>query len=289
MMTVKQVAELTGVSVRTLQFYDEIGLLKPPQTTTAGYRLYDENALETLQQILFFKELDFSLKEIQAIMENPHFDRMTAYEKQRDLIQMKRDRLDGLLNLLNKLIKGESCMEFKEFDMSEYFRILSQFKETHSDDIIKRMGSLKQFDAMVSDLKDREEEIARMAVKQYGNLENYTKAMEKNLQNYLSDSPAIDPSKTGGLIEKTEALTRSLTADLSRDPASPQVQKAAEALISFTNDCSKALDMGEGYWETMAKTYMENPVYIEVNDRKYGEGASKFIGRAIKAYLDKQA
>ena len=64
MMTIKQVAALTGVSVRTLQFYDEIGLLRPAQTTAAGYRLYDEHALETLQQILFFKELDFTLKAV---------------------------------------------------------------------------------------------------------------------------------------------------------------------------------------------------------------------------------
>lgn len=71
MMTVKQVANLTGVSVRTLQFYDEIGLLKPAGLTEAGYRLYDENTLETLQQILFFKELDFTLKEVKTIMENP--------------------------------------------------------------------------------------------------------------------------------------------------------------------------------------------------------------------------
>ena len=67
MMTVKQMSSLTGVSVRTLQFYDEIGLLKPAQVTEAGYRMYDENAVAELQQILFFKELDFTLKEIKAV------------------------------------------------------------------------------------------------------------------------------------------------------------------------------------------------------------------------------
>lgn len=78
MRTVKQVSALTGVSVRTLQFYDEIGLLKPTSVTEAGYRLYGDGALEVLQQILFFKELDFSLKEIKAILENPSFDRRAA-------------------------------------------------------------------------------------------------------------------------------------------------------------------------------------------------------------------
>ena len=93
MMTVKQVSVLTGVSVRTLQFYDEIGLLKPTQMTESGYRLYDESALEVLQQILFFKELDFTLKEIKVIMENPQFDKKAAFEKQKELIRLKRDRL----------------------------------------------------------------------------------------------------------------------------------------------------------------------------------------------------
>lgn len=87
MMTVKQVALLTGVSVRTLQFYDEIGLLKPTKLTDAGYRLYDEDSLEVLQQILFFKELDFTLKEIKGIMDNPLFDRKAVFEKQRALMR----------------------------------------------------------------------------------------------------------------------------------------------------------------------------------------------------------
>ena len=67
MRTVKEVADLTGISVRTLQYYDEIGLFKPTQVTEAGYRLYDDPALEVLQQILFFKELDFSLKDIRML------------------------------------------------------------------------------------------------------------------------------------------------------------------------------------------------------------------------------
>ena len=123
MMTVKQMSSLTGVSVRTLQFYDEIGLLNPTQVTEAGYRMYDENTLAVLQQILFFKELDFTLKEIKAIMASPLYDRKDAFEKQRELIQIKRDRLNALLELLDRLIKGERTLDFKEFDMSNYFQV----------------------------------------------------------------------------------------------------------------------------------------------------------------------
>ncbi len=71
MKTVKQVSKQTGISVRTLHYYDEIGLLKPTTVTEAGYRLYDDKALEILQQILFFREFDLPLKEIKAILETP--------------------------------------------------------------------------------------------------------------------------------------------------------------------------------------------------------------------------
>lgn len=105
--TVKQVSELTGISVRTLQYYDEIGLLAPTKLTDSGYRLYDDAALGTLQQILFFKELDFSLKEIKAIIENPAFDKTEAYKQQKQLLETKRKRLDKMIRLLGKLIENE--------------------------------------------------------------------------------------------------------------------------------------------------------------------------------------
>ena len=78
MKTIKQVSDLTGISVRMLHYYDKIGLLKPSNFTDAGYRLYDDEALETLQQILFFKELDIPLKEVKEIMASAHFDKMQA-------------------------------------------------------------------------------------------------------------------------------------------------------------------------------------------------------------------
>ena len=287
-MTVKQVSVLTGVSVRTLQFYDEIGLLKPTQMTESGYRLYDESALEVLQQILFFKELDFTLKEIKVIMENPQFDKKAAFEKQKELIRLKRDRLNGLLELLDKLIHGEMCMDFKEFDMSEYFQALSEFKATHTDEIIKQLGSMEQFDEMLSALQSHEDEIASQAVRQYGSIENYTKAMKEGFQKYLSEGPAVSETEVTGIMEQTELLTKRLTADLSRDTASPEVQKAVSNLIAFCEETNKGIDMGENYWSFTAESYQSNPIYIEANDRKYGVGASKFIGNAIKEYLDRR-
>ena len=83
MKSISQIANLTGVSTRTLQYYNEIGLLKPSKLTAAGYRMYDEKALQTLQQILFFRELGFPLKEIKQILQQSHFDKINAFKKQK--------------------------------------------------------------------------------------------------------------------------------------------------------------------------------------------------------------
>ena len=288
MMTVKQVANLTGVSVRTLQFYDEIGLLKPAGLTEAGYRLYDENTLETLQQILFFKELDFTLKEVISSLENPQFDKMNAFIKQRELIQLKRDRLNALIELLDKLIKGEKCMDFKKFDMTDYFNALNEYRQNNSEEIVKQFGSLESFDEMLTMMRSREDEIGEMAVKQYGSIENYTKAAQKNLARFLADGPAFSRTEALSLAEKTEALTRKLTADLTKDPADPGIREITAGLITLTEESNKGTDMGDNYWEFMAELYRTNPAYIEANNKKYGPGASEFISKAIKACLEAQ-
>src|SRR3712207_8808124 len=128
MKTVKQVSDLTGISVRMLHYYDKIGLLKPSKLTEAGYRLYDNEALEILQQILFFKEFDIPLKKIKEIMVSPYFDKMEALKNQKKLLILKQKRLNDLIGLIDKTLKGESTMSFKEFDMSEYFNALEDRK-----------------------------------------------------------------------------------------------------------------------------------------------------------------
>ena len=154
MMTVKEVVELTGVSVRTLQYYDEIGVFKPTKVTEAGYRLYDDEALSTLQQILFFKELDFSLKDIKYIMGNKDFEKLEIFKKQKELIKIKRNRLNRLLGLLERLEKGEKDMSFKEFDLSEYISVLEKFKSENTDEVIKNWGSIENFDKFIEKVKE---------------------------------------------------------------------------------------------------------------------------------------
>ena len=97
MRTVNEVSKLTGVSVRTLQYYDKIGLLLPAERTEAGYRLYDDASLERLQQILLFRELEFSLDEIRAILDARDFDREKALDQQIELLTLKMQRLEGII------------------------------------------------------------------------------------------------------------------------------------------------------------------------------------------------
>lgn len=126
-MKISEVAKLTGITVRTLHYYDEIGLLKPGKVTESGYRLYSHSDLEKLQQILFFRELDFPLRDIQEIMLNPSYDRQVALQNHRLLLLEKRKHIDGLISLVEKTLKGDSDMSFKQFDQAEIKKIKGEY------------------------------------------------------------------------------------------------------------------------------------------------------------------
>lgn len=135
-ISIGEMAKLTGVSVRTLHYYDQIGLLCPETAADSGYRWYGEADVERMQQILFFRELDFPLKDIRSILADPQYDKKEALRRQRQLLQMKRDRLDRLLALLEANLKGEQAMEFKEFDAAE----LEQARRQYADEARARWG-----------------------------------------------------------------------------------------------------------------------------------------------------
>ena len=118
MMTVHEVSKLTGVSVRALHHYDQLGLLKPAAVTEAGYRLYDEDSLVRLQSILLFRELQFPLKDIGAILDSPTFDRNRALDQQIRLLELQKEHLDNLIDLARgmKLVGVKRMTDFTAFD-----------------------------------------------------------------------------------------------------------------------------------------------------------------------------
>ena len=133
-MQIKEFAELTGVSVRTLHYYDEIGLLKPSEVDAQnGYRFYDENAFERMQEILFYRELDFSLKTIAEILSSPDYDKQQALSRQRKLLLAKKERLEQLIDALDSMEKGAGFMQ----PNNEY----EDMKNKYAEEVKQRWGN----------------------------------------------------------------------------------------------------------------------------------------------------
>lgn len=131
MMTVHEVSKISGVSIRALHHYDHIGLLPATEVTEAGYRLYDEAALERLQHILLFRELEFSLKDIKEILDSSDFDRSKALEQQIHLLELRKEHLQNLIDLAcgMKAI-GVKLMSFEAFDTRKIDEYAARAKES---------------------------------------------------------------------------------------------------------------------------------------------------------------
>ncbi len=193
MMTVKEVSKLTGVSVRTLQYYDKIGLLQPTKYTDSGYRLYDDTALERLQQILLFRELEFPLKEIKAILDSTNFDGKKALSQQIELLELKKQHLENLINFARgiKMI-GVRAVDFTVFDRSKIDEYAKRARE--------QWGNTDAYKEFVEKTKDRtQEEDDRLAEEfmelfvEFGTMRNESPDSErvqlqvKKIQDYITE------------------------------------------------------------------------------------------------------
>lgn len=283
MQTISQVARLAGISTRTLQYYDEIGLLKPSGLTASGYRLYDDEALQKLQQILFFKELDFKLKDIRNILEKPDFDRTAVFKKQKELLLLKRNRTDRLIKLLDRLEKGEQCMSFKEFDLSDYIQALEDFKNNNTDSVMKYWGNIENFNLFIQKVKDDEDNLAKLAIKQFGSVEKYTEAMKYNLEHFSEIMEKNLSKVPKELTSKSDDLYRRLTSDLEKEISSDEVQQLVHEIMMFMQENAIPNLIGPGYWNMIIDTY-SNDYIRAVTDSKYGDGASDYIANAFRYY-----
>lgn len=145
---VKELAEIVRVSVRTLHHYDEINLLKPEYISESGYRLYIDKNLERLQQILFFKEIGFSLEEIKTILDDPNFDRKKALDSHKKLLLKKKERIEEMIKTVEKTInsieKGEKMKDkemFKGFDIDE----IEKHKKIYSEEVKEKWGNTSSY------------------------------------------------------------------------------------------------------------------------------------------------
>ncbi len=155
MMTVHEVSKLAGVSIRTLQYYDKIGLLRPSSYSDSGYRLYDNAELERLQHILLFRELGFSLKDIKVIINSPDFDRNKALEQQIELLRLKKEHIENLINFALEIkMIGVKHMDFKAFDRGKLDEYAKQARELY--------GNLPEYKELEEKQKTRTDDEERL-------------------------------------------------------------------------------------------------------------------------------
>lgn len=245
---IKEVAELVGVTVRTLHYYDEIGLLKVSKLTEAGYRIYTESDLDTLQQILFFRELDFSLQQIKSIMNNPNFDKKHALEGQKDILTKKKKRLEKIINSIDKTIgnmkKGENkdmADMFKAFDMSEVYNQQKKYEK---------------------EVKEK-----------YGNTSAYVESQKKTKKYNKEDWSRIS--------EESNIIFENIAKLMDRKVDDPEVQREIENWRNhITNNfynCTKEIFVGLGQMYIYDERFTKN---ID----KVKPGLAKFLSEAIEFY-----
>ncbi len=193
MRTVNEVSKLTGVSIRALQYYDKIGLLHPTGYTESGYRLYDDTALEKLQQILLFRELEFSLKEIKEILSSPDFDRNQALEQQIALLTLKKEHLEHLIDFARGIqVAGVKTMDFSAFDtkkIDEYARqAKKQWGKTPEYQEFEKKSkgrTSQQEQAIAQDFMQLFAEFGKLKTSDPGS--EQAKRQVKRLQDYISE------------------------------------------------------------------------------------------------------
>lgn len=196
---IREFAKLTGVSVRTLHFYDEIGLLKPSSVDEQnGYRFYDEYSLTRMQEILFYRELDFPLKEIRIILSSPDYDKQNALKEQKQLLTLKKERLERLISALDGAMKGE-IVNMNVFDNSEFEAKREEYaneaKERWGDTAAYKESAEKTADYSAdkwkqvdSAMEERIAEFANCKRKGFAPSSKEAQVLAKNWQKFISEN-----------------------------------------------------------------------------------------------------
>lgn len=276
MKTVKDVAAIAGISIRTLRYYDEIGLLEPTQVTASGYRLYDGRAIEKLQEIMFFRELEIPLQDIREIMQNPDYDREQALLTQKKLLEQKRSRLDGLIGLIADVMKGVNTMSFEAFSKEEIEKIVehtmrSMSKESLAGEIRKAGGEAQYREQLAAGFAN-EQAMAEL-FKWYG-------SKEKALAAMMQENGSAEEVRQEQ--EENERIYRQFAEAKRTDDA----ESARAAVESLAENYKKLFlpDNARNMLLDLAKEYLTLGKLAEQTDARYGEGCSAYIAKAIHTY-----
>ena len=277
MMTINELAGFTGISVRTLHYYDKIELLKPCRIEENGYRKYNEDSLERLRQILFYKELDLPLKKIISILNQPDFDRMSAIRSQKDLLTAKRNRLTKLIELMERILEGDNSMDFSVFEhneLEEVFRSrIIQLGTEYRQTLINQYGSVEAFIARMMQNEDR---IKESAIKYYGSLDKYIESLRQ----------APLPEKEMVKLQlKLDGIVKQISDHIGGEVSNPEVQRLVNEWKKTAEKLFKMDDITQ-IFRQIYHGYMNSEAIIKVMDETYGAGSCVFVGKVME-YNDK--
>ena len=282
MRTVKEVSDLTGISVRALHYYDEIGLLKPTGKSEAGYRLYDDKALETLQQVLFFREFDIPLKEIKAIMATPALDRNQILQMQRKMLTAKKERMERLIASIDDILKGENKMDFAVFSKTEieemFQTMVEHMPENMRNIAIKEFGSMEQWKKHYMEVVSSEKMQKGYAkvVEWYGGKDKFLSVSQNSVSKEVAES----------YNKRMEAILQKLAA--KRDCAVDSFEvKEIVGEYGFVMKQFSQIKEEKGFMLAQAQYYRNEKTRL-MTDEKYGDGASVFFARAIESFYGKE-
>lgn len=276
MKTVKDVSEITGVSIRTLRYYDEIGLLKPTELTEAGYRLYDNKALEKLQEILFFRELDIPLTNIKKIMDHPDYDKEQVLLAQKSLLEQKRNRLNGIIELITDVMKGVNTMSFGAFSNEEVEKMVNHTlecmsKESLEEQVQKYGGMEKYKEHLVSGFAN--EQATADLLKWYGSKEKAIEAVMQATGN--AEEIKKEQEKNTEIFKQFMAAKETGNIDMAHS-AVEMLAENYKTMFALHNARNILLDL--------AKEYLQGEKLAEATDSQYGKGCSEYVAHAIQHY-----
>ena len=276
MKTVKDVSEITGVSIRTLRYYDEIDLLKPTELTEAGYRLYDNKALEKLQEIMFFRELEIPLIDIKKIMDNPNYDKEQALLAQKSLLEQKRNRLNGIIELITDVMKGVNTMSFGAFSNKEVQKMVNHTLECMTkeslDEQVQKYGSMEKYKEHLVSGFANEQAMADL-LKWYGSKE---KAMEAVMQSTGSGEEIKQEQD-----ENTKIYKQFMAA---KEAGNMDMAHSAVEMLAENYKTMFALDNARNILLDLAKEYLQSEKLAEATDHQFGKGCSEYVAHAIQHY-----
>lgn len=283
MKTVKEVAKLTGVSVRALHYYDQIGLLKPSKVSEAGYRLYDGAAVEKLRRILFFREFGVPLKEIGGLLEAEKADRERILAAQKDTLLRRKKQLERLMAQIDNALRGEKNMTYEAFTQEDVEELFHTFMEHAPEEIID--AGIREFGSMEA---YRENYVAK-ALQLYNQPQTQEILMESYGDKQTLKDAASHPIGEEGVKEyqrKIDELQCQL-AQCKREGKKSGTLEATVLIGEYAAATKKVFALKEErhLMLSMADTWEKYEAMAQALDRQYQEpGVARYLAEGIRYF-----